>query len=60
MNHRGKYSKSTTVSKVLWIILIAVVVLAVYAISTANAAKSWDVEYPMTNQHIEWTGGVTK
>jgi len=54
MNHRGQYSKSTTVSKVLWIILVAVAVFAVYAISTANAAKDWDVEYPMTNVNVTW------
>jgi hypothetical protein len=42
------------VSITLRIILIALIIFAVYAISTAQAKKTWDVEYPMTNQHIEW------
>ena len=38
----------------LRIILIALIIFAVYAVSTAQAKKTWDAEYPMTNQHIEW------
>ena len=42
------------VSWTLRIILIALIIFAVYAITTAHAKKTWDTEYPMTNQKIEW------
>jgi hypothetical protein len=41
-------------SWILRIILIALIIFAVYTISTAQAKKTWDTEYPMTNQKIEW------
>jgi len=56
MNHRRKYTTEQKVSATLRIILILVVAFAVYAIADAYAVKSWDVEYPMTNARIEWTG----
>ena len=38
----------------LRIILIALIAFAIYTITTTYAEKTWDVEYPMTNQKIEW------
>jgi len=38
----------------LRIILIGLIIFAAYTFSTAQAKKTWDAEYPMTNQHIEW------
>jgi len=38
----------------LRVILIALIGLAIYAFATTYAEKTWDVEYPMTNQKIEW------
>ena len=56
MKHHRHYSKEKAVSIVLRIILAALVVFAIYTVSTAVALKSWDVEYPMANARIEWTG----
>ena len=38
----------------LRVILIALIAFAIYTITTTYAEKTWDVEYPMTNQKIEW------
>ena len=37
------------------VILAVMAALLVWAFS-AEAEKTWDVCYPMSNQHIEWTG----
>ena len=56
MKHHRHYSKEKVVSIALRIILAALIVFAIYTVSTAVALKSWDVEYPMTNARIEWAG----
>ena len=37
------------------VLMALIVALAWWAISDAET-KTWDVCYPMANQHIEWTG----
>ena len=45
---------SKAVSMTLRIVLIALIAFAVYAFATTYAEKTWDTEYPMTNQKIVW------
>jgi hypothetical protein len=49
-----KDTMNCTISTILRIILIVLIGLAIYAFATTYAEKTWDVEYPMTNQKIEW------
>lgn len=42
------------VSVILLIILVAMIVFAAFTLIDVYAENTWDVEYQMTNQHIEW------
>ena len=46
-------------SRVKWAVFYAVALAAAiligWLIGTMAKARTWDVEYPMANQHIEWT-----
>lgn len=55
MRSHKKYSTQQKISIALRVVLFGLVVFAVWAVSDAFATKDWDVEYPMTNQKIEWT-----
>ena len=44
------------VDAILWALLIAATVFAITTYVLYKAQKTWTEEYPMTNQHIEWTG----
>jgi hypothetical protein len=56
MRSHRHYSREQKISIALRLILLAVVAFAVWAVSDALAVKDWDVEYPMTNTRIRWTG----
>lgn len=56
MKHHRHYSTEQKISIALRLILLAVVAFAVWAVSNALAVKTWDVEYPMTNARVQWTG----
>jgi len=49
-----KYTTKHEKRKALWIILILASVA--FQLITAQAWKSWDVEYPMVNRNVEWSG----
>ena len=55
MRSHRHYSREQKISISLRLILLAVVAFAVWVVSNALAVKTWDVEYPMINQRIEWT-----
>lgn len=56
MKSHRKYSTEKKISIALRVTLVAVIGLAIWAITDALAVKTWDVEYPMTNARIQWTG----
>ena len=44
------------VDAILFGLLIASVIFCVISYTLYKTQKNWTEEYPMTNQHIEWTG----
>ena len=38
-------------------VLIAVIIALIVGIRMQDTRKTWDVEYPMVNQHVDYTYG---
>ena len=55
-----KYIRGTKepsrVKYIVWFIAVVLVCVIIgYVIGNLAYGKTWDVEYPMANQHIEWS-----
>lgn len=53
---RKHNSMDRLVDAILFGLLIASIIFCVISYTLYKTQKNWTEEYPMTNQHIEWTG----
>lgn len=44
------------VDAILLVLLIGATIFCIITYTLYKTQKNWTEEYPMTNQHIEWTG----